>query len=144
MIVPAKLVVTARDGGSQISLVGASGKALLTSVVFTEPRAKGATLRALKGMLGENVVVDDRTPSASSARGRPAAVASDGTPAKRAAKTTRKSSARKSTARKSTARKSSTRRSRTASAATGTRAKSVKRARKSTKAASKRQAVSES
>jgi hypothetical protein len=139
MIVPAKLVVTARDGGSQISLVGASGKALLTSVVFTEPRAKGATLRALKGMLGENVVVDDRTPSASSARGRPAAVASDGTPAKRAAKTTRKSSARKSTARKS-----STRRSRTASAATGTRAKSVKRARKSTKAASKRQAVSES
>jgi hypothetical protein len=128
MIVPAKLVVTARDGGSQISLVGASGKALLTSVVFTEPRAKGATLRALKGMLGDNVVVDDRTPSSAASRGRSNAGAEDGTRAKRTAKATRKSTSR---------------RSRTVSAASGTRA-TAKRARKSTKSASKSQAVSES
>ena len=127
---PAKLVVIARDGGSQISLVGASGKALLTSVVFTEPRAKGATLRALKGMLGDNVVVDDRTPSASSARGRSSVEAQEGTRAKRAAKTTRKSTARRS-------------RSVSAASATGTRAKPAKRARKSTKSASKRQPASE-
>ncbi len=49
---PAKLVVIARDGGSQISLVGASGKALLTSVVFTEPRAKGATFARAQGNAG--------------------------------------------------------------------------------------------
>jgi len=58
---PAKLVVTARKGGSRISLVGTSGKELLGSVVFTEPRAKGATLRALKGLLGGDIVVEDHT-----------------------------------------------------------------------------------
>lgn len=57
----AKLVVTARKGGSRIALVGASGKELLTSVVFTEPRAKGATIRSLKGLLGEDIVVEDHT-----------------------------------------------------------------------------------
>ena len=55
----AKLVVTASKGGSRIALVGASGTELLASRVFTEPRAKGATLRSLKGMLGEDVVVED-------------------------------------------------------------------------------------
>ena len=57
----AKLVVTASKGGSRIALVGASGTELLTSRVFSEPRAKGATLRSLKGMLGENIVVEDHT-----------------------------------------------------------------------------------
>lgn len=57
---PAKLVVTARKGGSRISLLGSSGKELLASTVFTEPRAKGATLRALKGLLGD-VTIEDHT-----------------------------------------------------------------------------------
>ena len=57
----AKLVVTKARGGSKISLVGTSGTELLSSKVFVEPRGKGATLRALKGLLGENIVVDDQT-----------------------------------------------------------------------------------
>lgn len=79
----AKLVVTARKGGSRIALVGASGKELMTSVVFTEPRAKGATLRSLRGLLGEDIVVEDHTVSAvqngkaSLAQKKPAAVAAD-------------------------------------------------------------------
>jgi hypothetical protein len=85
--VAARLVVTAREGGSRIALVGASGKELLTSVVFTEPRAKGATLRSLKGMLGDDIVVEDHTLAAP--RGRAAApAAANGTSAKRAAKST--------------------------------------------------------
>ena len=60
----AKLVVTKARGGSKITLVGTSGTELLTSKVFTEPRAKGATLRSLKGLLGEDIVVDDQTVSA--------------------------------------------------------------------------------
>jgi hypothetical protein len=63
--VAAKLVVTASKGGSRIALVGASGTELLTSRVFSEPRAKGATLRSLKGMLGEDIVVEDHTLAAS-------------------------------------------------------------------------------
>ena len=57
----AKLVVTKARGGSRITLVGTSGTELLTSKVFTEPRGKGATLRSLKGLLGENIVVEDQT-----------------------------------------------------------------------------------
>ena len=57
-LLPAKIVVTESKGGSRISLLGASGKELLGSSVFTEPRAKGATLRALRGLLGEVVVED--------------------------------------------------------------------------------------
>jgi hypothetical protein len=59
--VAAKLVVTARRGGTQIALVGASGAELLASKVFSEPRAKGATLRSLKALMGEDVVVEDHT-----------------------------------------------------------------------------------
>jgi hypothetical protein len=59
-VVKAKLVVTNVAGGSQVSLVSASGKVLLTSETFSEPRAKGATVRALKGLLGE-VTVEDET-----------------------------------------------------------------------------------
>jgi hypothetical protein len=55
---PAKIVVNSVKGGSRISLLGSSGKELLGSVVFKEPRAKGATLRALKGLLGETTVED--------------------------------------------------------------------------------------
>ena len=61
---PAKLVVTAHAGGSRISLVGASGKTLLGSDTFTEPRAKGATLRALRSLLGEQFPVEDETTAA--------------------------------------------------------------------------------
>jgi hypothetical protein len=59
--VPAKIVVKPYRGGSRVSLVGSSGKELLASSVFKEPRAKGATLRALKGLLGDDVVVEDHT-----------------------------------------------------------------------------------
>jgi hypothetical protein len=59
--VAAKLVVTARKGGSQIALVGASGAELLASKVFSEPRAKGATLRSLKALMGDDIVVEDHT-----------------------------------------------------------------------------------
>jgi hypothetical protein len=59
--VAAKLVVTNTRGGSRITLVGTSGTELLASKVFTEPRAKGATLRSLKGLLGEDVVIEDNT-----------------------------------------------------------------------------------
>jgi hypothetical protein len=68
--VAAKLVVTARRGGTQIALVGASGAELLASKVFSEPRAKGATLRSLKALMGEDVVVEDHTLS-SPARNTP-------------------------------------------------------------------------
>ena len=57
---PAKIIVTESKGGSRISLLGSSGKELLRSSVFAEPRAKGATLRALKGLLND-VVVEDHT-----------------------------------------------------------------------------------
>jgi hypothetical protein len=69
---PARLVVTERKGGSRIALVGASGKELLASVVFSEPRAKGATLRSLKSLLGADVVVEDHTvtPASSPAKSR--------------------------------------------------------------------------
>ena len=42
-------------------LVGKTGKELLASPTFTEPRAKGATLRALKKLLGADVIVEDST-----------------------------------------------------------------------------------
>ncbi len=58
---PAKIVVSERKGGSRVSLVGPSGKELLASKVFHEPRAKGATLRALKAVLGGDIVVEDHT-----------------------------------------------------------------------------------
>ena len=92
----ARLVVSKVDGGSQVALVGASGKVLLTSGTFSEPRAKGATLRALKGLLGD-VIVEDETrdqtvakptdgPRRRATRGadvadRAPAVVADGTPA---------------------------------------------------------------
>ena len=57
----AKLVVTKSKGGSKITLVGTSGTELLSSKVFTEPRAKGATIRSLKGLLGENIALEDHT-----------------------------------------------------------------------------------
>lgn len=57
----AKLIVTPTRGGSRITLVGTSGTELLSSKIFTEPRGKGATLRSLKGLLGEDIVVEDRT-----------------------------------------------------------------------------------
>jgi hypothetical protein len=70
---PAKIVVTEAKGGSRISLLGSSGKELLGSSVFSEPRAKGATLRALRGLLGE-VVVEDHTLS-TKAKAAPASAA---------------------------------------------------------------------
>ena len=63
-----KLVVSGSSKESRITLVGRTGKELLTSATFTEPRAKGATLRALKKIFGNEVVVEDST----IANGRPA------------------------------------------------------------------------
>ena len=57
----AKLVVTKARGGTKITLVGTSGTELLSSKVFAEPRGKGATLRSLKGLLGEDIEIDDQT-----------------------------------------------------------------------------------
>jgi hypothetical protein len=96
----AKLVVSADKGGSRIALVGASGKELLTSVVFSEPRAKGATLRSLKGLLGDDIVVEDQT--LSSPRGRKSAGNENGAVAKAAAKTATAKSTAKSGGRKAT------------------------------------------
>ena len=73
---PAKLVVTATPKGSRIALLGSSGKQLLASAVFTEPRAKGATLRALRGILGEDVTVEDNTTVASLRKADTTAIAS--------------------------------------------------------------------
>jgi hypothetical protein len=100
----AKLVVTADKGGSRIALVGASGKELLTSVVFSEPRAKGATLRSLKGLLGDDIVVEDQT--LSSPRTGRAKASSDangnGAVAEPAAKTAATKTAAKKTAKRAT------------------------------------------
>jgi hypothetical protein len=56
-----KLVVSGSSKESRIALVGQTGKELLASVTFTEPRAKGATLRALKRILGAEVTIEDST-----------------------------------------------------------------------------------
>jgi hypothetical protein len=90
LFLPAKIVVTAQKGGSRVALVGTSGKELLASEVFREPRAKGATVRALKGLLGDGIVVEDHTVTVARAgRAAPtngaAKTASDSGPAKAAA-----------------------------------------------------------
>jgi hypothetical protein len=56
-----KLVVSGSSKESRIALVGQTGKELLASTTFTEPRAKGATLRALKKILGADVLIEDST-----------------------------------------------------------------------------------
>jgi hypothetical protein len=56
-----KLVVSGTSKESRIALVGRTGKELLASATFTEPRAKGATLRALKKIFGSDIVVEDPT-----------------------------------------------------------------------------------
>jgi hypothetical protein len=56
-----KLVVSGSSKESRIALVGQTGKELLVSATFTEPRAKGATLRALKKVLGPDVYIQDST-----------------------------------------------------------------------------------
>jgi hypothetical protein len=93
--VAAKLVVTASEGGSRIALVGASGKELLASVVFTEPRAKGATLRSLKGMLGDAITVEDHTLASPRGRGADAPAATNGQRTKRVAKAARRPASRR-------------------------------------------------
>jgi topoisomerase IA-like protein len=97
---PAKIIVTAEKGGSRVALIGTSGKQLLASEVFSEPRAKGATLRALRGLLGENVVVEDNT--LASARPAKAAPATNGTtrPAARPRKSASKAAATKAVAKR--------------------------------------------
>jgi hypothetical protein len=59
--VSVKLVVSGSSKQSRIALVGKTGKELLASSTFTEPRAKGATLRALRRILGADVIVEDST-----------------------------------------------------------------------------------
>jgi hypothetical protein len=56
-----KLVVSGSSKESRIALVGQTGKELLASATFTEPRARGATLRALKKILGPDVYIQDST-----------------------------------------------------------------------------------
>jgi hypothetical protein len=56
-----KLVVSGSSKESRIVLVGTTGKELLASATFTEPRAKGATLRTLKKILGPDVTIEDST-----------------------------------------------------------------------------------
>lgn len=90
----AKLVVTAARGGSQITLVGASGTPLLISKVFREPRGKGATLRALRGLLSDHVAIDDQTAPVPAANGttgarRPRAIARTATKTRTATKARR-------------------------------------------------------
>jgi hypothetical protein len=53
------LVVSGSSKQSRIALVGQTGKELLVSATFTEPRARGATLRALKKILGADVMIAD-------------------------------------------------------------------------------------
>jgi hypothetical protein len=108
--VAAKLVVTARKGGSQIALVGASGAELLASKVFSEPRAKGATLRSLKALMGDDIVVEDHTLSTPARNAPTRNTSTNGAATRRVA--TRK--ARKASAPKSPARKAVTRNSKPA------------------------------
>jgi hypothetical protein len=77
-----KLVVRGSSKESRIVLVGAAGKELLASATFTEPRAKGATLRALKKVLGADVTIEDSTTT--SRRPRKPAAPVDAIPAKAA------------------------------------------------------------
>ena len=94
----AKLVVTKSRGGSKITLVGTSGTELLSSKVFTEPRGKGATLRSLKGLLGENITVEDRTVVAATPKSVPSEKEAAVPVITRAAKSPRaKTSTRRST-----------------------------------------------
>jgi hypothetical protein len=110
--VAAKLVVTARKGGSQIALVGASGAELLASKVFSEPRAKGATLRSLKALMGDEIVVEDHTLS-TPARGALTRNSSTNSASTNSASTRRVATreARKASAPKSPVRKAVTRNS---------------------------------
>lgn len=93
----AKLVVTKSRGGSKITLVGTSGTELLSSKVFTEPRGKGATIRSLKGLLGENITVEDHTTSAAPKPVPAEGKASSAPVITRAAKSSRAKPARRST-----------------------------------------------
>jgi hypothetical protein len=72
--VPIKLVVSGSSKESRIALVGQTGKELLASATFTEPRAKGATMRALKKILGADVIVEDSTTATRKASKRVAPV----------------------------------------------------------------------
>ena len=56
-----KLVVSGSSKESRITLVSRTGKELLSSATFSEPRAKGAALRALKKILGADVIIEDST-----------------------------------------------------------------------------------
>jgi hypothetical protein len=58
-----RLVISGSSKESRIALVGQTGKELLASATFTEPRARGATLRALKKILGADVMIEDSTTS---------------------------------------------------------------------------------
>ena len=69
-----KLVVSGSSKESRIALVGRTGKELLVSTTFTEPRAKGSTLRALKKILGTDVTIEDST-ATNSRPARPVAAA---------------------------------------------------------------------
>jgi hypothetical protein len=134
---PAKIVVNSVKGGSRISLLGSSGKELLGSVVFKEPRAKGATLRALKGLLGETQV-EDHTLRAPQRAGSPAPAATAAAePAATPTAPARKSRTAKVT-KASTGSRRRTATSKTTAAPETAVAPKVAAARKTTKAATAR------
>lgn len=131
----AKLVVTKAKGGSKITLIGTSGTELMSSKVFVEPRGKGATIRSLKGLLGEKIVVEDHTVATATATAEaPVEKAPTVPAAKRAAKSpTATKAPRAKTARAASAR-ATTSRAKTPPA-TASRAKAARRGRQSTKSA---------
>jgi hypothetical protein len=95
---PIKLVVSGSSKESRIALVGQTGKELLASAIFTEPRAKGATLRALKKILGADVIIEDSTTSNRAPAKVVAAVAAVQTITPKPARAPGKSAAKKTAA----------------------------------------------
>jgi hypothetical protein len=111
-------------------LIGPSGKELLSSELFREPRAKGATVRALKSLLGSGVTVEDNTLSARTPAVSKRAL-NGKTPATKRTRGLKASAANKSTNKRSTSSRASQKvRAETAVAPTETRP-ARRRARKS-------------
>lgn len=126
---PGKILVTSQRGGSRVTLIGPSGKELLSSELFREPRAKGATVRALKSLLGSQVTVEDKTLSARTPAVSKRAL-NGKTPSTRRTRGLKASPANKSTNKRSASTRSTQPVEASAAASTATRP-ARKRARKS-------------
>lgn len=64
-----KLVVTADEAGSRVAIVGVSGRTLMEST-YTDPRHKGAAVRALRSLMPGVVVEDPTTARAAKSAGQ--------------------------------------------------------------------------